>query len=195
MKKLFLILFFLYIFILISCSREFLLNDANVVDFQSISNHILEDGNIVLVERNLDDTEMLFAKNPKGEEIALDDVFYQFFQRNKKLGIVYKDIKHLETLVENNSPNVMLSDSVLKMERGARQLLKRLPDGKSYVTMVSFRRFSYIPILGNTLDGDRYVYSPDLSLDVLASEELSVFGFKCAIKTNYENWFYTTPLG
>ena len=93
-------------------------------------------------------------------------------------------------MVENNSPNVMLSDSVLKIERGARHLLKRLPDGKSYVTMVSFRRFSYIPILGNTLDGDGYVYSPDLSLDVLTSEELSVFGFKCAIKTNYENWFY-----
>lgn len=92
----------------------------------------------------------------------------------------------------NNSAIERKSASLLKFEQGVKLLRGR---GQKEIELISFQECNHSILLGNFYEGNAYVYSPDIELDLLTSDELYVFGFRYAVKTKFNAWFYTAPLG
>ncbi len=194
-KKFIYTIFILFVFS--SCSGDDFLTDENISDFQNISDILYADDSTLLVNRNLKDTSKIYGRNFSRKEIPVGDVYYKFFQDNPKLSYVYKfseDIKNIGEIGKKySSPHI--SRGVLEKGRGARLLMEKIPDENAKIELIFFYKYGYIPIFGNTQEGNAYVYSPDLDLSSLSSCELAVFGLANAYKMKFENWFYTGPLG
>lgn len=181
--------------ICISCKSNALLNNENILYFQNFVNELCQTGSIEIIGRELDNHSFIYVRNYTGEELVVDDFICQFMQHIPKLGIITKNSLNLDSFEYNinNSFIEKKSSSVLKFEQGVQLLRQRCP--KKIITLVSFREYSRSVLLGNFYEGNAYVYSPDLDLDSLTADELYVFGFNYATKTEFSDWFYTGPLG
>lgn len=190
---------FLCLLIFSACSQNALITDENISDFQNISNAILNDDAIEMLIRDLGDVSKIYAKNQKGEMIPACDLYHDFFRNNSKICFIYKDYedsKKLNAMLKmTDSAYYVKSEGVKKMEHGAELLLEKLSRENDRISIICFSEYTYVPFLGNTQKGNRYVYSPDLDLSSLSSEELYFLGFTYAHETKFNNWFYTAPLG
>ena len=192
-------IFFLCLLIFSACSQNAFLTDENISEFQNVSSAILKDDAIEMLVRDLKDVSKIYAKNQRGEMIPVCDLYQDFFRNNSKVCFIYKnynDSQKLNTMLKSSdSVHYVKSESVKKMEQGARLLLEKLPCKNGGITIICFSEYKNLPILGNTQKGNRYVYSPDLVLSSLSAEELYFLGFAYAHETQFKDWFYTGPLG
>jgi len=192
-------IFFLCLLIFSACSQNDLLTDENISEFQNVSSAILKDDAIEMLIRDLKDVSKIYAKNPRREKIPVCDLYKEFFRSNSKICFIYKnynDSQKLNTMLRSSdSAHYVKSEGVKIMEQGARLLLEKLPSENGGITIICFSEYTSLPLLGNTQKGNSYVYSPDLVLSSLSSEELYFLGFADAHETKFKDWFYTDPLG
>lgn len=194
MKRLLSFLSVIFISIFISCDSSSLLNDGNISDFQIFIDKFSQDGNIKTVARNLNNLNLIVASSHTGEALAVDDYICRFLERFPRLGCISKTTLNIDFLVDelNNSAIERKSASLLKFEHGIKLLRGR---GQKEIELISFQEYNHSILLGNFYEGNAYVYSPDIELDLLPYDELYVLGFRYAVKTKFNAWFYIAPLG
>ncbi len=192
LKKIMLLL----LFFLCSCRQRNLINDSNILEYESFVNAFLQNSEIKLISRNFEKRHLLSASNFEGEDAFIVDAYNLFFQNNKTLARIFKEQVNLNNFCgEFAYQKEKLSEAALEREFGKELLQKRMNSAKNVITLVCFQEYHELFLLGIYLDENQYVYSPDLDLGVLTPEELSVFGFAYANKTKFKNWFYTASKG
>lgn len=194
MKSLLSFLSIIFISMIISCDNSSLLNDENISDFRIFIDKLSQDDNIKTVARNLDNLNLIFASSHTGEDLVVDDYICQFLERFPRLGCISKTTLNIDFLAFelNNLDIERKSASLLKFEQGIKLLKGR---GQKEIELISFQEYNHSILLGNFYEGNAYVYSPDIELDLLTSDELYVLGFRYAVKTKFNAWFYIAPLG
>ena len=194
MKSLLSFLSIIFISMIISCDNSSLLNDENISDFRIFIDKLSQDDNIKTVARNLDNLNLIFASSHTGEDLVVDDYICRFLEHFPRLGCISKTTLNIDFLaVELNNPDIeRKSASLLKFEQGIKLLKGR---GQKEIELISFQEYNHSMLLGNFYEGNAYVYSPDIELDLLTSDELYVLGFRYAVKTKFNAWFYIAPLG
>ena len=194
MKSLLSFLSVIFISIFISCDSSSLLNDGNISDFQIFIDKFSQDGNIKTVARNLNNLNLIVASSHTGEALAVDDYICRFLERFPRLGCISKTTLNIDFLADelNNSAIERKSASLLKFEHGIKLLRGR---GQKEIELISFQEYNHSILLGNFYEGNAYVYSPDIELDLLPYDELYVLDFRYAVKTKFNAWFYIAPLG
>lgn len=194
MKSLLSFLSIIFISMIISCDNSSLLNDENISDFRIFIDKLSQDDNIKTVARNLDNLNLIFANSHTGEDLVVDDYICRFLEHFPRLGCISKTTLNIDFLAgELNNPDIeRKSASLLKFEQGIKLLKGR---GQKEIELISFQEYNHSILLGNFYEGNAYVYSPDIELDLLTSDELYVLGFRYAVKTKFNAWFYIAPLG
>lgn len=195
MKKSFCLFFLLVGFLCISCEKKSLLNSKNIFDFEMFANFFFQEKAIEVVSRDLDNYDRIFVKNKSGKISEVRENVYTFFQLVPEIGCVSKTVVNLDFYSEylRDSFADRKSNSVLKFENGLKILLQR--DLKYDFSIIKFQKYNKSILFGNYYSGNAYVFSPELDLSILLEDELYVLGFKYVYKTEFENWYYTAPLG
>lgn len=197
MKKIILELILFSVIFFSSCIQKSLVDDSNISEYENFVNRFSIDKNADVISRDPENSSLILVSKFDGGRMKADKSYASIFGNNKTLGRIFKfeiDLDCVEDSVTDLQKKYM-SESALEREYGIRLLRKRIDADKKMVSLICIQEYRNNFFTGFCLDSNEYVYSADLDLSKLTSEELRVFGFAFANKTKFKNWFYTGPLG
>ena len=175
----------------ISCHKNTLLNENTIHSFNDIANYI-NDKNINLVKRNLNNPNEIELIDMSNNILQCDETLKQFFHQNSNVESI---VKYKPRYVININSNIInKSESVITYENGQKKFLNRLNTAQEDFYLIMINDYKKT-LFGNDISSNYYVYSKIIDLTTLTKDELYFLGFYNAKYTGFKNWYYTGPLG